>query len=170
MNMPNRHLLSPKGRHANHDMWNNMLLVRSQFILCKEGVSGWVCFDCLCALDKNRLPKFLLANSMWIGEVPYELKVLTFLEQLLVALHYPRCFVFKLYPKRGEGVIGDPQHLQRGMAGNVSCYELNNDSIVDMLEGNLMPPDVSILASVIAVTFVSGKTLPKKWLKQTFNV
>ena len=74
------------------------------------------------------------AFEYFVGDV---LKMLTVHEQMLIALHYPRCFVFKLFPKRGD--IRDPDILQRGMIGNVTTYAQNMDDISKMLEGNLMP-------------------------------
>ena len=60
-----------------------------------------VCGSCRMELNKDRTlpPKFSLANNLWIGRVPWELKKLTFPEQLLIAHIYPRVFVFKLYLK-----------------------------------------------------------------------
>jgi hypothetical protein len=89
-----------------------------------------------------------LANNLWIGEVPHELAILTIPEQPLVARHYPRCYVYKLYPKAvGAGM--DPDLLQRAIMGNVSLYEHNTDAIVQMLAGQLMPQDCSMLSSVL---------------------
>jgi hypothetical protein len=105
---------------------------------------------------------------MWIGNVPFALEILTIPEQLLIAMHYPRCFVFKLFPKGGH--TGDPDALQRGMAGNVTTYELNTAQVVEMLQGNMMPRRPQILASVVAVAFIGLGKVPKNWLKSTFRV
>jgi hypothetical protein len=59
------------------------------------GVSCWICFECLKAL----LPKLVLVNNLWIGDVPSVLSVLTIPEQLLIACHFPRCYIFKLFPR-----------------------------------------------------------------------
>ena len=56
------------------------------------------------------------------------------------------------------------------MAGNASLFELNMQEVVEMLEGQRMPSAVQTLASVIAITFVSSKKLPRDWLKKTFRV
>lgn len=60
-----------------------------------------VCGSCQTELAKERSlpPKFSLANNLWIGRIPWELKKPTPPEQLLIAHVYPRVFVFKLYPK-----------------------------------------------------------------------
>lgn len=44
-------------------------------------------------------PCYALANQLWIGQIPQQLQVLTFPEQLLVSLVCPHVFVFKLFPK-----------------------------------------------------------------------
>ncbi|KAJ3911856.1 hypothetical protein F5877DRAFT_22704, partial [Lentinula edodes] len=128
-----------------------------------------ICHECLASLKlKTKTPPRLsLANNLWIGKIPEKLYALTFPEQLLVALLYPRVFVFKLYPKK---VGGKRDNLQRGMRGNVSSYELNMAGIQSMLEGNLMPRPPAILASILTVTFVGQGKLPKGWLHSTFKV
>ncbi|KAF8520057.1 hypothetical protein JB92DRAFT_2611328, partial [Gautieria morchelliformis] len=126
------------------------------------------CYDCTGALVKNKVPSLALANQMWNGCVPLQLQRLTIPEKMLVAFHYPHCFVFKLFPKNGSP--GDPDMLQRGLAGNVTTYTLNMPDIVHMLEGDLMPHPAQILASVMAVTFIGLGTVPKRWLSNTFHV
>jgi hypothetical protein len=106
---------------------------------------------------------------MWIGDIPFELQGLTFPEQLLLALVYPRVYVFKLFPKKVDG-HRDASTLQRGMRGNVTTFELNNPGIASMLEGRLMPRPPAILVSVITVTFVGLGQLPKGWLRKTFRI
>ena len=43
-------------------------------------------------------------------------------------------------------------------------------AVADMLEGKLLPPTVTALCSVLAVTLISTKTLLKDWLNRTFCV
>ncbi|KAA1476551.1 hypothetical protein DENSPDRAFT_785204 [Dentipellis sp. KUC8613] len=121
-------------------------------------------------MEKEKPPKYAIANDLWIGRVPWELATLTFPEQLLIALLYPRVYVFKLFPKRVNGHRGDASTLQRGMRGNVSTYAMNIDDIATMVEGNLMPRPAHILASVISITFVGLGKLPPSWMKRVFRV
>ncbi|KAF8119738.1 hypothetical protein EV363DRAFT_1147865, partial [Boletus edulis] len=127
-----------------------------------------VCDACVRALSSDQLPKLCLANNLWIGQVPHELAILTLPEQLLVSRHYPRCYVVKLYPRNGH--VSNPEHLQRGMMGNVTLYNMNTDKVVEMLEGQLLPQPAIQLSSVLAVTYIGSKKLPKTWLKSTFRV
>ncbi|KAF9239985.1 hypothetical protein BU15DRAFT_27405, partial [Melanogaster broomeanus] len=110
-----------------------------------------------------------LANGLWIGRTPWELEVLTFAEQLLVALLYPRVYVFKMYPKKIAGTR-NTANLQRGLRGNVCTYQLNMEGITAMLEGHLMPRPPAILASLISLTFIGVGRLPRKWMGKMFTV
>jgi hypothetical protein len=136
----------------------------------EEGtISCWMCIDCMRALERRVLPKLALANNLWIGDVPFELLNLTVPEQLLIARHYPRCYIFKLFPRDVDVHISVDQY-HSGMAGNATLFELNTQEVVEMVEGQRMPSSVQILASVIAITFVGSKKLPIDWLKKTFRV
>ncbi|KAH7908101.1 hypothetical protein BJ138DRAFT_1013447, partial [Hygrophoropsis aurantiaca] len=53
-----------------------------------------ICSYCLIELRKRRLPVLSLANGLWIGTVPDELKGLSYVEKLLVArVRHNRCIV-----------------------------------------------------------------------------
>jgi hypothetical protein len=66
-------------------------------------------------------------------------------------------FIFKLFPK-GSAQYGIPDdHLQRGMRGNVTSFELNNSDVTKMINAELMPRPVSILASVLSITIIGVK-------------
>jgi hypothetical protein len=167
------HRLVPLVPHPAHDkFYRGMLLEPSGVTIAPSGVQQvHVCGSCKVELDKERElpPKFSLANNLWIGKIPWELKKLTFPEQLLIAHIYPRVFVFKLYPKtRSHGQA--PATLQRGMRGNVSSYDLNVDAATAMVEGKLMPRPLTILSSIISITYIGVGKLPKNWLHSTFRV
>jgi hypothetical protein len=133
------------------------------------GITCWICWDCLRDLERKMLPKLSLANNLWIGDIPDELSNLTIPEQLLIARYYPRCYIFKLFPRDIDTRIPLDQ-LYTGMAGNASLFELNTQEVVEMVKGQRMPASAQVLASIIAITFVSSKTLPLDWLKKTFRV
>lgn len=160
--------LKPWKSHPAHKLTDGMLLVEDKLMETPEGTAGMFCDECFRKVQSKKTPPLSLANNMWIGDVPEEIRCLTVPEQMLIALHYPRCFVFKLFPKnRG---VGDPESLQRGMVGNVTTYTQNANDVAKMVEGKLMPRPPKLLASVIAVSFIGLGKLPKKWLKGTFRV
>ncbi|KAI9566518.1 hypothetical protein HD554DRAFT_1979660, partial [Boletus coccyginus] len=130
-----------------------------------------ICYTCLEDLKKvkEKPPKYSLANQLWVGQVSWQLKVLTFPEQLLVALLYLRVFIFKLFPKRVHGAR-NISGLQHAMQGNVSTYDLDAEGIASMVEGKLMPCPLAILASLISMTFIAIGELPKNWIYSMFRV
>lgn len=145
------------------------VILRHLLEINEGGVSCWMCLECVRALERHMLPKLSLANNLWIGEIPRELTGLTIPEQLLIARHYPRCYMFKLFPRDVNTHLSLDQ-LHMGMAGNASLFELNTQEVIEMLKGQLMPSPVRTLASVVAITFVGSRKLPVDWLKKTFRV
>lgn len=155
-------------RSTGHDR-SNMLILDNFVERQGEHVNCWMCLDCKRALERSMLPKFSLANNLFIGEIPYQLRGLTIPEQLLIARHYPRCYIFKLYPRDYDGRLPSNQMYNR-MAGNASLFELNTQEIVKMLRGQKLPSPVASLASIVAMTFIGSKQLPMDWVKKTFRV
>jgi hypothetical protein len=169
--VPNADRLMPKITHPAHDLFNGKLLELQGVRLEGGQTLVTICSKCVHKLRKSSdlPPPLSLANNLWIGKVPWQLQVLTFSEQLLIARLYPRVYVFKLFPKNREGGFNADQ-LQRGMHGTVSTYDLDIDGIASMIEGRLMPQSPAVLASVISVTFMGLGELPKCWLRSTFRV
>lgn len=169
--VPHSERLAPHPPHPRHQLFNGMLLDPAG-VLTEKGLVH-ICGSCLRSLQKSSAkghpPRLSLANNLWIGPIPPELEPLSIPEQLLVALHYPRVYVFKLYPKNGLAGI-DETTLQNAMRGTVSTYELDLDGMTEMLGGNLMPRRPAVLASLLTITFVGQGRLPKAWLHNTFRV
>lgn len=166
--LPCKDRLAPAQSHAAHRLFEGMLLETRYVRSSAGGALGSICEDCDSSLKNAKRPRLALANDMWVGDVPEELQGLTVPEQMLIALQFARCYVFKLFPRNGH--VGDPDMLQSGLAGNVTTFPLNNEQVLSMLEGRMLPRPLSVLASVIAVTFVGVGRLPKRWLKSTFRV
>jgi hypothetical protein len=170
--IPNMDRLIPDVQHPAHDLFEGKLLASEGVFGQEELIMVNICSLCLGHLRntaKSGPPRLALANGLWIGRVPWQLQVLTFAEQLLVALLYPRVYVFKLFPKKIAGTR-NTENLQRGMRGNVCTYELNSHGILSMLHGDLMPRPPSILASLISVTFIGVGQLPRSWMGKMFRV
>ena len=112
------------------------------------------------------LHKHLTAS---IINIPHELIEMMIPEQLLIAQHYPWCYIFKLFPQDYDTHL-PPNQLYSAMAGNASSFKINTQEVVEMLKGQQMPSPVEALASVIAITFVGTRKLPTDWLMKTFWV
>ncbi|KAG2335640.1 hypothetical protein BDR05DRAFT_884814, partial [Suillus weaverae] len=120
------------------------------------------------SLEGDTMPKFALTNNMWIGPIPHELAILTLPEELLMSQHFPCCYIFKLYSKDFCG--RDPSHMQCGMAGNATLYDMNTDDVAKMIGGQFLPQSVDTLASIIKIMYIGRQGLLKDWLKSTFCV
>ena len=55
-----------------------------------------ICNDCRSCVRKEKIPRFALANGLWIGKVPDVLKNLSFVEKLLVARVRHTCAFVKV--------------------------------------------------------------------------
>ncbi|KAJ8590527.1 hypothetical protein M405DRAFT_861259, partial [Rhizopogon salebrosus TDB-379] len=91
--VPNGHRLIPAQSHPAHDLFDRMLLDPAGVTQSTAGSTAEICSSCINQLRDSRSsspPALSLANGMWIGRVPWQLQVLTFPEQLLIALLYPR--------------------------------------------------------------------------------
>ncbi|EMD32190.1 hypothetical protein CERSUDRAFT_99591 [Gelatoporia subvermispora B] len=169
--LPNAERLIPSTPHPAHTLFHGKLL-EPRGVSTEKGIETVnVCHECICVLRKTGTgpPKLSLANNLWIGQVPWQLQILTIPEQLLIALLYPRVYVFKLFPKNVGGGR-NTETLQRAMRGNVSTYELDVEGIASMIQGHLMPHPPALLASILSVTFIGLGDLPRRWLKSTFRV
>ena len=117
------------------------------------------------SLQKGQLPKLALANDMWIGDIPFELAVLTMPERILITKHFPAAYIVKMFPKcKGATSLND------GLQGNVSTYRLDIAEIADMVADNIMPRPIKILVSIIGVTIVGPKNIPERSLPGFFRV
>jgi hypothetical protein len=94
---------------------------------------------------------------MWIGDVPFELAVLTLPERVLIARNFPAAHIVKLFPLSK----GAPS-TNCALRGNVSTYRFDMDEIADMVQGNIMPNPSQILASTIGVTIIGPKNVRER--------
>jgi hypothetical protein len=165
--IPSRHRLTPSEPHAKHDIYDGMLLHPSG--LSRGGLCD-ICCECLRALKADKVPKFALANGMWIGQTPHELQFLTLPERMLVAKFFPAAYIIKLYPKKKGARFWDKCQMYSGLRGNVSTYRLDQSQITSMIDGSAMPHTTDILAATIGITFVGPRNLPDRGLPDMFKV
>ena len=96
-----------------------------------------VCDDCRQQLRKGKVPRYALANGLWLGSVPQELSCLSFVERLLIArVRINSCFVCVA----SSGL--------RKMASHVIAFETPMPNIYQCL-----PPPMEDLDEVLAVLF-----------------
>ena len=171
-NIPNSHLLKPSTTHQAHNLTHGLLLHRSRTSMgtslpipeAQSEVQVKICRDCFLDLKKGKIPLLFCANNTWSGDVPHKLHVLTLPESVLVARYFPAAHIVKLFPKVKGAKFWDTSILNSGVKGNVSTYWLDPNSIVDMLDGQTLPPSLDILVATIGITIVGPQNLPEKTL------
>ena len=95
-----------------------------------------VCDSCRASLRKGKVPRLALANGLWLGNVPTELKSLRFVEKMLVARVRHTC----AYVKVASGM--------RKMKANIVAFESPTPKVYDML-----PPPREDMDDVLAILF-----------------
>ncbi|KAJ3846079.1 hypothetical protein EV368DRAFT_53238 [Lentinula lateritia] len=99
-------------------------------------------------------PLLSLSNNLWIGDVPFELRILTLCERVLVSRVFSAAYIIKLYPKSRDARGWRKEMLTSAVKGNVSSYFLNTEDIVGMIDPGFMLPCSGILAATIGMTFI----------------
>ncbi|KAJ3559710.1 hypothetical protein NP233_g11197 [Leucocoprinus birnbaumii] len=143
--IPNRHYLIPITPHPRHTLFNGMLLHGE----VAPGEDVPVCRECLSKLKNNKRPPLALSNNMWIGNIPFELRILTLAEKLLIARYFPAAYIIKMYPRDPSVRYWDPNALNSGLKGNVSTYPLDTAEIAMYVNQPIMPPPTSIYSATI---------------------
>lgn len=160
-------LLAPHCFHSAHLLTKGSLLHNSPgcYFTDEHNRSfAYVCKPCSSQLQKKKTPIQSLANGLWIGALPLELRILTLPERILIARHFPAAYIVKLYPKKKGARSWSNAGFHSALQGNVSTYRLNTNDVAKITDDNVMPPRASILAATIGVTFVGPKNLPEKTL------
>jgi hypothetical protein len=169
--IPNQHKLYPMDPHPSVILIQGMLLHKSAVSYSDGCESGYICEQCWRGLvDHRKFPRFALANNLWIGEIPFELQVLTMAEKLLISLYYPSAYIIKLFPKETRTKHWNSSSFNQGVRGNVSTYRLCMEDITDLTSGQVLPRHSDILASVVSVCVLGPKGFPDMALRELLQV
>ena len=95
-----------------------------------------VCDHCRGCIHKGKVPRLALANGLWLGKIPDELKSLTFVEKLLIARVRHTCS----YIKVASGM--------RKMKANIIAFESPIPKFY-----NILPPPRDDMNDVLAILF-----------------
>ncbi|KAJ3574918.1 hypothetical protein NP233_g1427 [Leucocoprinus birnbaumii] len=157
--IPNREILKPAQPHPAHVLHDGILLHRLGFT--DEG-TVYICVVCFKHLKKSSMPPLALANGMFIGDIPFELRVLTLAECILVAKYFPAVYIIKMYPCNPTAHYWNNALFNNGLRGNVSSYPLAPEDVHDYVNSNELPPSPRILCATICISFVGPKGNPEK--------
>ena len=166
--IPHKEHLVPATPHRSHNLTSGLLLYLPA--LNEDNSSVSICNECMQSLKKDRRPKFSLANDMWVGDVPRELKGLTMPERTLIAKYYPAAYIVKLYPKQKGARGWDKSQMHNGLKGNVSTYRLDPSQVASMIDGRMYPASAKILSATIGVTFVGPRGIVQATMPAMFRV
>lgn len=165
--IPHCEVLCPCKPHPAHVLTSGMLLYRDPL---SKAVPEFACTTCMQSLSSGKRPPLALSNNMWLGDVPFELRILTLCERILVSRFFSAAYIVKLYPKN-RGARGWPKEmLTSAVKGNVSSYFLNTEDIVGMIDPGYLPPRPTILAATIGVTFIGRDNIPLRYLPPYLHV
>ncbi|KAJ3846723.1 hypothetical protein EV368DRAFT_88604 [Lentinula lateritia] len=165
--LPSSHLLMPETFHPAHLLSNGLLLYRDP---STQKSPATVYCECISQLSNGKRPALSLANNMWIGKVPFELKILSLPEIILVSRFLASAYVVKLSPKKRSTKWMPSDQLTSALRGNVASYYLKTEDVAPMVDEGYLPPQSSILAATIAVTFIGQKNVSLRALKTMFTV
>ncbi|KAJ3503997.1 hypothetical protein NMY22_g18063 [Coprinellus aureogranulatus] len=109
-----------------------------------------VCHTCLKSLKAKKKPKFALANGLWLGDVPPELKYLTFAEQMLISrVRHNRCLI----------------RVASGRAKMIANAIMFATPVVKVY--HTLPPSLEEASEVIAVIFMGANQPTDEQFKRT---
>ena len=147
--------------HKLHCLTDSMLLEERGIIMSGSSKSITVCKGCEREVKQGNQPKLVLANGMWIGNVPMELAVLTLPERILVVKCFPVAYVVKLFPKQKGVKMWMVAGCNSGLRGNISTSQLNVKDIANFVDPIVMPPPLMILATTISMTIIGPQNIPE---------
>ncbi|CAF4217031.1 unnamed protein product, partial [Adineta steineri] len=84
-----------------------------------------LCQKCSNGLSKEQIPKFSVANNMWLGDIPVELQGLTIPEEKLISLHRHNSCIIKL-----QSPFHSMATAQGALKGNCITFLQNTPKIV----------------------------------------
>ena len=117
-----------------------------------------LCTACSRSLSRHTLPKFALANRLYVGPVPEELKDLTMVEESMIARARAKSWIVKLQELEANNAAPT---AQRGLKGHSIIYPQQPDHVASVL-----PPAVDETLAYICVIFVGSSALTSTWLRE----
>jgi hypothetical protein len=117
-----------------------------------------LCHSCSRGLHRGTIPKHALANKMYVGPVPEELRDLTMIEECVIARARAKSWIVKLQEQNADSAS---PASQRGLKGHTIIYPQQPDKLM-----NILPLPVDETLTFICVIFVGSSKLTKEWLRE----
>ncbi len=116
-----------------------------------------MCKDCLRDVKKGVVPRLSLANGLFLGNIPDELRELTIIEESMIALCQSKCYIVQLKEENKEIESAGTQY---GMKGHVIVYPQRPSHAA-----SCFPPSIEEITSPICVLFVGSQKPSDAWLR-----
>lgn len=144
--MRNPYILNHAGMsrffYADHSL-NGLLLEPMGIKVNQNGsVNVYFCAECQSALGKCKLPHLALNNGLYRGELPEDLKDITWVEEMACSLYRTTAHVARLYGSSSEE---NPLYIH----GNTCAHPMQTTSHAKKLPRT--PGDVNDLITVVFV-------------------
>ena len=125
-----------------------------------------VCKSCCNSLVSGRTPSLAIANRLFIGAVPEELKDLTAVEESMIALCRARAIIVRLKGGNGdsyqdEGTTHSTPIHQRALRGHVIVHPQRPDVLSELL-----PPAIEDIIAPICVVYTGSNAPSADWLRK----
>jgi len=144
------------------------ILVDPKGVIDEEGdpESFVLCEPCLGSLLAGRMPALAIANRLFLGDVPAELKDLTLVEESMIGLCRARAIIVRL---KG-GLLGTFQdehstssaaNLQRALRGHIIVHPQRPDVVSELL-----PPSIEDIVAPICVVYMGSNAPSAEWLRK----
>lgn len=149
----NQHIIdhTPRSRFTYIDASLDGLLLASEGVRsldqeCKQ-VEMYLCTSCFGSLTKNQMPRLALNNNLYRGELPDDLKDITWVEEMACALYRTTAHVARLF-----GTSNDTEPLL--IRGNTCAHPMNV-----FANATALPWAPSDLNKLISVVFIGPRKL-----------
>ncbi|CAF0815681.1 unnamed protein product [Adineta steineri] len=119
-----------------------------------------ICIECWSSLTKEKIPKFSVANKVWIGDIPKELQGLTIPEQRLIAIYRHNSCIVKLHSS-----FHSTATAQSAIKGNCISFPQNVVNIAATL-----PLELDELCDSLKIIFVGCRIPERNQLKTVLTV
>jgi hypothetical protein len=115
------------------------------------------CMPCNASIQRGVLPKFALANYLFLGQVPDELRGLTVIEENMIALTWLKCMILQLKEDRND-TYGSLS--QRAYTGHTIYFHQNIQALT-----NVLPPPIKEIVGYLCVLFVGAHKPSQHFLR-----
>ena len=138
-------------------METDLLLVQGGITRTDMGETYRFCKPCDGSVQRGHLPKFALANHLFLGDIPDELRGLTVVEENMIALTRLKCMILQLKEDRKEtsGFLS-----QRAYTGHTIYFHQNIQALA-----NVLPPPIEEIIGHVCVLFVGSHKPTQQFLR-----